>query len=465
MWSLRAPSQTFQVHLPCSAHSRALRLAHLSLLCCASLMLHGAPARAAPAADGGFSDALSTGLPYATLAAFVSGLLVSLTPCVYPMIAVTVSVFGARNVQSRAQGFLLSAAFVGGIVATFVPLGVLAGLTGSVFGSVLSSPWVIVSLSVVFLALAASMFGAFDLDLPSKLKHRLSTAGGSGFWGALVLGMICGPIAAPCTGPFLTGILAWITKTQSAGQGAVLMAAFAVGLGVPFFVVGTFALQLPKSGRWMLHIKSLLGLLLIVVALYFLSSAYPVLTTYAQASAPFRLACLVAIALGLALGAVHKPFEGSSPGGRVSKVMAIVFTAGGVFLVMMSWMKPEHTLAWEPSPTRLAEGPLTVAARQKAREASRPLLVDFTATWCVACKEMDKETFADQRVRQEAARFVALRVDVTDDEDPRVKATTSEHAVSGLPTVILFGSDGAEAQRFNSKIQAEEFLAALERVN
>lgn len=93
------------------------------------------------------------------------------------------------------------------------------------------------------------------------------------------------------------------------------------------------------------------------------------------------------------------------------------------------------------------------------------MLVDFTAAWCVACKEMDKEIFADERVRQEAGRFVAVRVDVTNDEDPRVKATTSEHAISGLPTVILFRSDGAEAKRFNKKVEAEEFLAALERVD
>ncbi|MEO8183422.1 MAG: cytochrome c biogenesis protein CcdA [Deltaproteobacteria bacterium] len=432
-----------------------------ALLCAVTL---SASAAAAPS-DGGFAQALSEGPLYATLAAFASGLLVSFTPCVYPMVAVTVSVFGARSVKSRFEGFLLSAAFVAGIVLMFVPLGVVAGLTGGVFGSLLSSPWVIVSLSALFLVLAASMFGAFELDLPSGLKNRLASSGGSGFWGALVLGMICGPIAAPCTGPFLTGILAWIAKTQSAAFGAGLMAAFAIGLGVPFFLVGTFALQLPKSGRWMMHVKSVLGLVLVVVALYFLSSAFPALAAPARSGLAFAAGCAVVIALGLALGAVHRPFDGASAGVRLSKAAGVLLTAGGAFLLLMGAIKPERTLAWEAPLADGPLGPLTAQARQRALAESRPLLVDFTASWCVACKEMERETFNDERVQREAGRFLAVRVDVTDDEDPRVKATTKEHAVIGLPTVILFRSDGAEAQRFNYKVEAEEFLTSLERIN
>jgi thioredoxin:protein disulfide reductase len=430
----------------------------------AALLGASAAAGAAPS-DGGFAEALSEGPLYATLAAFASGLLVSFTPCVYPMVAVTVSVFGARSVKSRFEGFLLSAAFVAGIVLVFVPLGVVAGLTGGVFGALLSSPWVIVSLSVLFLALAASMFGAFELDLPSGLKNRLASSGGSGFWGALVLGMICGPIAAPCTGPFLTGILAWITQTQSAALGAGLMAAFAIGLGVPFFLVGTFALQLPKSGRWMMHVKSLLGLVLVVVALYFLSTAFPALAAPARPGLAFRAVCALVVVAGLALGAVHKPFEGASTATRLSKAAGVVLAAGAGFLLLMGSIKPERTLAWELPPAEGAPGSLTDLARQRAREESRPLLVDFTAAWCVACKEMEKLTFTDERVQREAGRFVAVRVDVTDDEDPRVKATTKEHAVRGLPTVILYRSDGAEALRFTQQVDADEFLTGLERVN
>src|SRR5262245_21249220 len=239
------------------------------------------------------------------------------------MVAVTVSVFGARQAKSRWEGALLSAFFVLGIVAMFVPLGVAAGLTGSMFGSVLQSKWVVVAISLLFLAMAASMFGAFELALPSALTNRLATVGGLGYKGAFVLGMVCGLIASPCTGPVLTGILTFIAKSQSAGLGAAAMGAFAVGLGAPFFVVGAFAVQLPKSGRWMVHVKSLLGIVLVIVALYFSSTAFPVLARYASPSVGFLASVAGVVVLGVLLGAVHRDFSDPGRGGRIAKGVGI----------------------------------------------------------------------------------------------------------------------------------------------
>ena len=162
-----------------------------------------------------FERALAGGPVLLALTAFGSGVLVSLTPCVYPMVAVTVSVFGAKNAKSRWEAFALSGSFVLGLVCMFVPLGMAAAMTGATFGSTLSDSRVILAMTVVFLALAASMFGAFDLDIPHALKNKLATAGGSGYLGAFVLGLVCGPIAAPCTGPFLWGVLAWIAQARS----------------------------------------------------------------------------------------------------------------------------------------------------------------------------------------------------------------------------------------------------------
>ena len=164
-----------------------------------------------------FTRTLAQGPLYATIAAFLGGLLVCMTPCVYPMIAITVSVFGARQSRSRIEAMGLSTSFVLGIAAMFTPLGLAAGLTGSLFGSALSNPWVVWFISLVFLALAASMFGAFEFVLPSALTNKLSTVGGIGYGGAFLLGLVSGVIAAPCTGPVLTGILLWIGKTKSAG--------------------------------------------------------------------------------------------------------------------------------------------------------------------------------------------------------------------------------------------------------
>jgi thiol:disulfide interchange protein DsbD len=403
-----------------------------------------------------FADALARGPLYAGLAAFLSGFLVSLTPCVYPMVAVTVSVFGARNVSNRAEGAILSAAFVAGIIAMFVPLGVVAGLTGSLAGAVLQSPWVITLISAVFLVMAAAMFGAFELDIPSSLKNRLATVGGSGYAGAFVLGLACGPIAAPCTGPFLTGILAWITKTQSAVLGAAAMGAFALGLGLPFFIVGAFAVQLPKSGRWMLHVKSTLGLILVIVALYFLNNAFGILSKVARPSTDF-LAVTGGIALvGLLLGAVHKSFEGG-PLDKVRKGLGVFLTSFAGALCIVGATMPKGTLTWEHVPPR--------EARARALSQKRPLIIDFGAAWCGACKELDKVTFSRDDVRQEAGRFVAVKVDATNDEDPAVEAAMSEFKVVGLPTVVVFDSNGAEAIRYTDFVEPDQFLAAIRRVD
>ena len=407
-------------------------------------------------ASDAFTQALSKGPLYAGLAAFLGGLVVCLTPCVYPMIVVTVSVFGARQTKSRRQGITLSAAFVLGIVAMFVPLGVAAGMTGGVFGEALQSRWVIVGISVVFLVLAASLFGAFDLALPSSLANRLAEVGGIGHKGAFALGLVCGLIAAPCTGPVLMGILLWIAKTQSAVLGGAAMAAFALGLGAPFFLVDAFAVQLPKSGRWMVHVKSLLGIVMVVVALYFLNNAFPWIGSLARGTPLFLAGASAVVLLGILLGAVHRSFDEPGVGVKLRKAVGIGLTSSAGVLLILGATQPSSTLSWEN---------LSVSqAQAKAREGKRPLLIDFTATWCVACKELDKWTFSAPAVRAEAGRFVAIKFDATNDDDPAVEAIMEELNVVGLPTVLIFNSSGQEAVRCTDFVPAEGFLEVLKQV-
>lgn len=415
-------------------------------------------ASAAGADQDLFTQALAKGPLYAAGAAVLGGLLVSLTPCVYPMVAVTVSAFGAREATGRWEGTKLSAAFVLGIICMFTPLGVVAGLTGSVFGSVLQNQWVVLGIALLFLAMAASMFGAFEMTLPAALTNRLAKLGGIGYRGAFGLGFVCGVIAAPCTGPVLTGILTWIAQTQSATLGALAMAAFALGLGFPFFLVGAFAVQLPKSGRWMVHVKSVLGIVLIIVALYFLNLHWPAVSGLVDPTPWFFAGLVVAALLGLLFGAVHRDFAEPSNSGRVLKGVGVLLVSAAGFLAIAALTKPaEATLSWEKTDY--------VSARQKALEETRPLLVDFTAAWCLACKELDKFTFSDAAVEQEAGRFIAVKVDATDDEDPEVQKALAEFQVKGLPTVILHDSEGREVRRFNDFVDAEKFLAALRKVD
>lgn len=420
----------------------------------------------ASSGSGVFDDALAGGPLLLALSAFGFGLLVSLTPCVYPMVAVTVSVFGATNAKSRWEACALSGSFVLGLVCMFVPLGLSAALTGATFGSVLSNSWVIVAMSALFLALAASMFGAFELDIPNGLKNRLASAGGAGYLGAFVLGLVCGPIAAPCTGPFLWGMLAWIAQTQSVWLGTIAMTAFALGLGVPFFLVGAFAMQLPKSGRWMNHVKSAMGIILVVVALYFLNTAFPVLGSWVKPGWGFFGVALAVLVVGVLCGAIHRSFEAEEWGVRVLKALGIVLVSGAAFAGVINRVTPERSLVWLEPRAGQDLMALVEQAKEQAKSEGKPLFLDFTAAWCAACKEIEKNTFPDPRVQDAAARFVAVKMDLTNDSDPAVERAYETFGIRGLPVLLLYDSQGNEAKRFfGDFVSPEQLSTHMNQVN
>jgi thioredoxin:protein disulfide reductase len=411
-------------------------------------------------ASGVFADALARGPVFAVLAAFVGGLLVSLTPCVYPMIAITVSVFGANQAKSRLQAAGLSSVFVLGIAVMFTALGVGAALSGAIFGRFLSNPYVVGGLAVVFLGMSASMFGAFEMALPSSLANRLATVGGIGFGGAFVLGLVSALVAAPCTGPVLTGILVWIATSHQLVLGTGVMFAFALGLGVPFFLVGTFAVSLPKSGSWMLGVKWIFGVVLAVVALYFLRNVVGVLQHIARPTHAFAVAsaALLGVAMVLAWMYVATERKGARHPERSKayKLLSIPLAIAGGFM-LVSWIQvPKAQLEWLTS---------EVDGARLASSEHRPLIVDFGAEWCGACKELTSHTFADEKVRSEAGRFVAVRVDATDEDDPQISAVKDKYRVVGLPTVVVMDSRGQEKVRFNEFVPPDRFLEAIRAVN
>jgi thiol:disulfide interchange protein DsbD len=415
---------------------------------------------------GVFERALDGGPLLLALSAFGSGLLVSLTPCVYPMVAITVSVFGAKNAKTRWEAFALSGSFVLGLVCMFVPLGMVAAVTGATFGSALSDWRVIVGMTLVFLVLAASMFGAFDLDIPNALKNKLATAGGSGYLGAFVLGLVCGPIAAPCTGPFLWGVLAWIAQAQDLVLGSVAMTAFALGLGVPFFLVGAFAMQLPKSGRWMNYVKSVGGIALVAVALYLLNTAFPVIGSWVKPGTTFLGGAGVVLVIGLILGAVHRSFEAEEWGVRLSKGLGVLLVSGAAFAAVTNLRTAERSLVWEKPVAGQDLMALVSAAKAKAKQEGKPLFLDFTAAWCAACKEIENHTFPDDRVQAAAGRYVSVKMDLTNDSDPAVERAYDEFGIRGLPVLVLFDSQGNEAKRFfGDFVPPEQLSSHMNQVN
>lgn len=226
------------------------------------------------AAGSRFAQALAEhGWLVAFLIVFLGGIGTSLTPCVYPLIPVTIALFGAQGAETRTRAFLLSLTYVFGIMLTYTVLGVIAAMTGSLFGAALQSPVVVGIIAAMFLLLAFGMMGLFELRLPSWLQNRLVQQRSQGFVTAFVMGLIAGIIAAPCVGPVLSGVLLFIAESQNVVLGSALMATFAAGMGMLFLVVGTFSSlinRLPTSGPWMEGVKAIFAIIFIVAAFYFI---------------------------------------------------------------------------------------------------------------------------------------------------------------------------------------------------
>ncbi len=446
-------------------------LAFLSFLVVPSLAL---------ASDDTFTNALGKGPLVAGLALFFGGLAINLTPCVYPLIVITTAVFGAKQAKSRLHAASLSTAYVGGIVVLYTALLVITALLGGTFGAILQNRWVIVGISSIFIVLAASMFGAFELTLPESVMQRLSGVGGVGYGGAFTLGLVSGLIAAPCSGPVTIGMMTYIGKSGNVGLGALVGFTFSLGLGLPTWVVGTFAASLPKGGKWMVWVKSFFGCVLLGVALWFLKDAFPQLASPAKRENTFMLLAAGVCLAGLALGSVHVNWDDGGTFTKVRKALGIVMTVAGGFLLFASLdkakeataedlakaiddakkaapdSKPIHVLEWLSDEEQ---------AVHLSKDEKRPLMLDFRADWCGACKELEKDTFSDAKVKVAAGNFVAVRVDLTNDEDPKNDALKKKYNVQGLPAVVIIDSAGKERTRILEFVKPEAFLTAIHDIN
>jgi thioredoxin:protein disulfide reductase len=422
------------------------------------------------ASDLGLGRELARGSALAFGLAFAGGVLTSLTPCVYPLIPITVSIFGARQSRSRAQAVVLSGLYVLGIAATYSALGASAALTGKAFGSTLQNPWVLTLVAVVFLAMAASMFGAFELQLPPRLQARLATVGGAGYAGALAMGLVAGLVAAPCTGPVLAAALAFVASKGSVAYGVGIMFTYALGIGLLFFVLGAFSVSLPKSGAWMELVKSLFGVVLLAVALVYLADAFPAARALYSASPAAGVGAAVAAAAGVLLGALHGSFHGALAQ-KLAKGAGVALLVGGAVYGIGSAGAREaaaargpDAIAWQVN--QEAEG---LAA---ARSGRRPVIIDFWGDWCAACKELDRTAWADPRVQAEARRFVTIKIDNSADKlaDPRTSAAIDalfeKYGILGQPTVLFIDGEGRELpNRVTAVISADEMLRRMREVD
>ncbi len=404
-----------------------------------------------------FNELLSEGWLWAYLGVFAAGVGTSLTPCVYPMIPIVVGIFGAKDAP-RGRAFFLASLYVLGMGLMFAGLGIAAALAGKLSPSgLLANPWIVVPMVVFYAVLAAAMFGMFELQLPASLQARLSTVGGRGAGGAFAMGLVGGLTAAPCTGPILLGILAFVATTKNVALGSTLLFTYALGIGVLFFALAVFAASLPKSGPWMEGVKTVGGVALLVVGLYFLRPILPALMRppFASASTIFLLGAIGLAVLGVAFGAVHLSFHG----GRLEKARkgaGVALLVAGLFGIVGWVVTPKRPLEWRKDEQ---------AALAEARDGGRPMLVDFGATWCAPCLEYEARKECNPAVHREiTSRFVPLKFDVTK-MTPEDEEVQRRWKAGSLPTVILVDSEGNEHARFGEPIpSADEFLRALTEV-
>ena len=408
---------------------------------------------AGPGGSGSSSDLTSKSLPLLLIGVFFAGLALNLTPCVFPLIPITIGFFTQQTKDREGSTFPLALAYVLGIALTYSVLGVLAALSGAIFGSALQSPWVVGLIVVVLLSLATSMFGLWELRVPTWAQK--ASGGRTGVFGALIMGLVMGFIAAPCIGPFVVGLLTYVGQRGDPVLGFILFFTLAMGLGLPYLILGTFTgaiNKLPASGMWMIGVRRVFGVILIAMAAYFAAPLMP-----GDSGRWLMSAVLVLGALYL-LVVDRTGHEQAS----IDRVMRLLSATVLVVGVMMAPGIREGGTAVTATAGHLEWQAYEVAAAKAAIASGGPVIVDFYADWCAPCRELDDRTFSDPKVRGVLEGYTRFKVDLTRATDSG-QALIAEYAVMGVPTVIVF-SGGDEVFRITGFEPPGRFLERLQAV-
>jgi len=373
----------------------------------------------------------SQGLLLTLVFVFLSGLALNTTPCVYPIIPITIGFFANQSEGRLRRTFLMAAAYVLGMAITYSILGVVASMTKGLFGAALQNPVVLLGLSGLMVVLAMSMFGVYEFRLPAFLNRFVSRTAHSrgGLAGAFLMGLMMGIVAAPCIGPFVLGLLVHVGTKGDPLYGFFLFFVLSLGLGLPYLILGTFSgglKSLPRSGEWMVSVRKVFGLVLLGMAIYFVMPllgklSIGVLVVFLAASAFYLISWEGRRAKPKLFGWVLRTLG-----------VGVAFAA----LVLAIPKKVEGHIPWQTySPQALAD----------AQRQGRPVIVDAYADWCIPCKELDKITFGDPSVSQMTDAFVCLKLDLTHN-DPESGATRArdQFGIRGVPTILFFDATGKE---------------------
>ncbi len=379
------------------------------------------------------------------LIAFLGGIAASFTPCVYPMIPITVAVIGARGTSSRAKAFSLALVYVLGIATLYSVLGVVAASTQTMLGSAFGNPWVMLAIAALFLFLALGMFGVYNFALPASVNTKLSQVGGQSYAGVFVIGLVGGIVISPCTGPVVGAILLMIASGQlTLAQGFGVMFVFSLGVGMLFLVIGTFSeslQRLPTAGGWMTHVKNSFGFIMILAAINFLGAA-----GFVPDGIIGFLMAISLVTWGVVLG-VFTPMEPEAgwPAWLLRTVAVVLLMLGFLMLTNALYGDDDHGASATSAGEAIAWESDIQAALDRASAEGLPLMFDFTQDNCPQCRELEHKTFPDPGVVQRSRSFVPVTVDMTQ-LVPLEETLAERYGVPGAPRIVFCRPDGEEIE-------------------
>lgn len=416
-----------------------------------------------------FSNALSQGSIFAFFLVFLGGILASLTPCVYPIIPITMGYIGSRSGGSKMRGFTLSLAFVLGLAIVYSALGLFAASTGALFGAFTQTPWFLGSVGILIGIMGISMLGVFDIPVPGFASEAQANPKG-GYFGATVMGGLSGLVAAPCVGPILVALLAWVAQSGSLVLGFFLLFTFSIGMGLLFIAIGTFSglLQsLPSAGEWMVSIKKAFGVVMLAGALFLMR---PILASYLYELGWAILLAFSAILLwGKSLALEDELTLGFAFKRAISillMALSILFLTS-VFPIGMAKKVTVENAIGVSSAQNKSEMLWKVNQEEQvlltAKSENKRILIDFYADWCAACVELDNYTWVDGSVQKAVQNYELLKFDFTK-QNNTTNELMKKYKIQGLPTVLVLSPEGKELNRFTGFKSAKEFLVWLDSI-
>ena len=422
-----------------------------------------------PEKELNFTEKLASQGLLANLAIFfLVGIGLAFTPCVFPMFPILSSLIAGQKNLSTKKAFALSFVYIQGMAVTYAALGlVVASLGGQVQGY-LQHPYVLISFSLLFVLLAMSMFGWYEIKLPSGMMNKLTQVSnnqkGGNYIGVFLMGVLSGLIASPCTTAPLSAALLFVAQSGDYLVGGLTLYVLSLGMGIPLLLLGTSGGKLlPKAGGWMEQVKTLFGFIMLVVPLILLERIV-------DAEIILLMAGLLAIATALYL---HH-WQSAQTQGKLKTALWFVATLlviGGASLTK-NYIWPTAQVVSAANGEQQERGFKLVANLAELKQAindansdGRLVMVDLYADWCVACKEFEKYTFPDAKVQGEFANFELLKIDLTESDDKTI-AVMEEFTVFGLPSILFFDTQGEElaAQRVTGFLNAKDFAEHLAKV-